>query len=180
MYLQHEFMPRKVYLPHFGSERRLVGVEIGVLTGSGSVTMLQFLSNLILYSIDPWQHIDGAFFECGLTQEELDENYRIAQARLAEYNGRSIIIRKTSDEAILDVPDEIDFVFIDGDHAYDQVLRDIKNYGSKVRPGGIIAGHDFIQQDGVTRAVFHDCFKEQIIHLGEDFTWWVIKDGKSN
>jgi predicted O-methyltransferase YrrM len=35
-----------------------------------------------------------------------------------------------------------DFVFIDADHAYDSVKRDIICYLPKVRLGGILAGHD--------------------------------------
>jgi predicted O-methyltransferase YrrM len=37
----------------------------------------------------------------------------------------------------------LDFVYIDGDHGYEAVINDITNYSSKVRPGGIIAGHDY-------------------------------------
>lgn len=39
-------------------------------------------------------------------------------------------------------PGVLDMVFIDGDHRYEQVVRDIENYGPMVRPGGVFAGHD--------------------------------------
>ena len=48
-----------------------------------------------------------------------------------------------------------DFVFIDGDHRYEKVLHDIvKGYGL-VSPHGILAGHDYGQEDwpGVKQAV---------------------------
>ena len=35
-----------------------------------------------------------------------------------------------------------DLVFIDGDHRYEQVKRDIANYGPMVKPTGILCGHD--------------------------------------
>lgn len=38
----------------------------------------------------------------------------------------------------------IDFVFIDGDHTYEGVKADFRNYASLVRPGGIIAFHDIL------------------------------------
>lgn len=38
---------------------------------------------------------------------------------------------------------EIDFLFIDGNHDYDAVLEDFKNYFPKVKPGGYIAMHDY-------------------------------------
>lgn len=38
----------------------------------------------------------------------------------------------------------IDFAFIDGDHTYDGVKSDFEQYGSLVRPGGLIAFHDIL------------------------------------
>ena len=36
-----------------------------------------------------------------------------------------------------------DIIFIDADHRYDYVKTDIINYRPKVKPGGILCGHDF-------------------------------------
>jgi predicted O-methyltransferase YrrM len=38
----------------------------------------------------------------------------------------------------------LDFLFIDGDHAYQGVKADFDNYRSLVRPGGLIAFHDIV------------------------------------
>jgi len=40
------------------------------------------------------------------------------------------------------IPDNIDFLFIDGGHSYYDVKYDYELYNSKVRAGGIIAFHD--------------------------------------
>lgn len=48
-------------------------------------------------------------------------------------------------------------VFIDAEHTRDAVLADIKAYLPKVRPGGVIAGHDYFVFPGVRQAV-HDVF----------------------
>jgi predicted O-methyltransferase YrrM len=69
------------------------------------------------------------------------------------------------------VPAVIDFVFIDGDHSYDQVLKDLINYGLKVKPGGIVAGHDWIH--GRLDEAVKEFFKGKEINLGDDTTWWV-------
>lgn len=37
----------------------------------------------------------------------------------------------------------LDFVFIDAGHTYNEVVADINDWLPKVRPGGIIAGHDY-------------------------------------
>ena len=39
--------------------------------------------------------------------------------------------------------ESLDFVFIDGDHSYDGVTRDINAYWKKLRIGGVMAGHDY-------------------------------------
>lgn len=41
---------------------------------------------------------------------------------------------------------QIDFLFIDGDHGYDGVIKDYEMYAYLVKPGGLIGFHD-IQRD---------------------------------
>lgn len=51
----------------------------------------------------------------------------------------------------------IDLVFIDGDHAYAACKADIEAWAPFVKPGGVIAFHDFgSRADGVTRAIFEE------------------------
>lgn len=48
-----------------------------------------------------------------------------------------------SEEIFGNYPDgAFDFVYIDGDHSYEGVVKDIQNYKSKVKPGGVMAFHD--------------------------------------
>jgi predicted O-methyltransferase YrrM len=50
---------------------------------------------------------------------------------------------------------QIDFLFIDGDHTYQGVRNDYELYGSLVRSGGIIALHDILpRQDDPKNEVF--------------------------
>ncbi len=41
----------------------------------------------------------------------------------------------------------LDFLFIDGDHSYAGVKADFENYSPLVRPGGLIAFHDIVDND---------------------------------
>lgn len=80
-----------------------------------------------------------------------------------------LIQSDSAEAAACFVPDSLDFVFIDADHSYQGVSRDIAAWRPKVKAGGIVAGHDRIQ-DGVKRAVaeaFGMC--EEIGPL----VWWV-------
>lgn len=56
----------------------------------------------------------------------------------------------------------IDFCFIDANHTYDFVRRDIAAYLPKMKPGGIIAGHDYnLCHPGVMQAV-NEAFVESV------------------
>ena len=53
-------------------------------------------------------------------------------------------IMRSTDAAKLIEDNHFDFVYLDARHDYCAVAEDIKHYWPKVRPGGILAGHDFI------------------------------------
>lgn len=44
------------------------------------------------------------------------------------------------------------FIFVDGGHSYEQVIKDLKAWYPKLKEGGIIAGHDY-DSPGVIKAV---------------------------
>ena len=46
----------------------------------------------------------------------------------------------------------IDLLWIDGDHSYEGVCADLDDWAGLVRPGGLIAGHDYGHLDSVRRA----------------------------
>ena len=46
-----------------------------------------------------------------------------------------------------------DVVFIDGDHKYRKVVADILAWRPKMKPGGLMSGHDFTNKCGVEPAV---------------------------
>jgi predicted O-methyltransferase YrrM len=168
---QNEVLPDDVLIPYFGKETPLVGVEIGVGGGTGSYPMLARLPNLKLYCIDPWKHVDLSPYEAGLPQDIQDIGYAQAVSRLSQFGDRAVILRKRSDEAVDDIPNDLDFVHIDGHHEYDQVMRDIQNYLPKIRKGGLISGHDYPNVPDVVRAV-DEVFGKNV-SFGEDMLWWV-------
>jgi GT2 family glycosyltransferase/predicted O-methyltransferase YrrM/predicted Zn-dependent protease len=66
---------------------------------------------------------------------------------------RVAVLEAPSVEAAASFPDgSLDFVFIDADHAYKSVKADVRAWLPKVRPGGVLAGHDY-DAAGVARAV---------------------------
>merc|ERR1712113_1328770 len=96
--------------------------------------------------------------------------------RLEPYRTRARLVRATSDSAAPKIRDEsLDIVFIDGAHNYEHVLNDLRHYRSKLRHGGILAGHDYPLY-GVSAAV-HKVFAEfkgagNILHVASDIVFF--------
>lgn len=66
---------------------------------------------------------------------------------------------------------DADFIFIDGNHEYEEIKHDIQKALKYVKPNGIIAGHDYPNFGGVRRAV-DECFQK--IEVRE--TIWCIRE----
>lgn len=61
----------------------------------------------------------------------------------------------------------LDFVFLDADHHYESIRKDIDAWLPKVKRGGIIAGHDFSPEfEGVIRAVI-ETFQSWSVYRGD-------------
>jgi predicted O-methyltransferase YrrM len=63
----------------------------------------------------------------------------------------------------------VHMVFIDGDHRYEQVKRDIEVWLPKIRSGGVLAGHDYGGYETVRRAV-REAFST---YTCRKCSWWV-------
>ena len=103
-----------------------------------------------MISIDPWLSASEEEYDdrSNVSQDEFDVNYQQTRERLAPFGGRSEIWRMMSVEAAERVPEgSLDFVYIDARHDYGSVLEDLDAWFSKVKPGGIIAGHDYADGD---------------------------------
>lgn len=88
------------------------------------------------------------------------------------------MVEATSVQASRQFDDEtLDFVFIDADHTYESVKADIAAWWPKVKPGGILAGHDFCDEfPGVEQAVneFFDG-RDVIRRRYPPRSWWFDK-----
>jgi hypothetical protein len=131
----------------------LVGCELGVCRGHNLRYLLDLAKNVKLsYAIDPYtSYIDEPW---GLiSQEEVTGWKNTAIEVLKDCGDRVKFLEMTSIEATKHIPDNsLDYIFIDGDHNFQPVLDDCRAYWTKVKPGGIFAGHDWIL-DNVKRAV---------------------------
>lgn len=100
-----------------------------------------------LFCVDPWGKYPHMPYD-------RDPDYQMAIHQLAEFGDRIQILRMESAEAAKWLPQyNPGFVYIDGDHGYEAVARDLSIWWDVLKPGGIMAGHDYNAWTGVTEAV---------------------------
>lgn len=124
-----------------------VGAEIGVERGCYSEALCKAIPGLKLYCVDPWER----YPEYGDWQGDF---YQEAVDRLSPYHVR--IVRKMSMEAAKSFRNgSLDFVYIDANHYPPYIGDDLREWSKKVRRGGIVSGHDYIN--------LHSCVMEAVI-----------------
>lgn len=118
--------------------------EIGCLRGTFSRTVLSQWEGGEYYMIDPWQNQARDVYREGQpTAAEYEQMHRDALA-LAKEDSRVHVLKMLSAEAAGQFDNgQLDCAYIDGNHAYGNVLEDLDAYWPKVKIGGIIGGHDF-------------------------------------
>jgi len=82
--------------------------------------------------------------------------------------------RVTSKVASIQFNETLDLVFIDGDHSYVAVREDIQAWRPFLRPGGILAGHDYHLDSVITAVHEYAAIARTDLHIGPDFTWWFL------
>jgi Methyltransferase domain len=139
-----------------------VAAEVGVWQGDGTAAMLRHARPRALFLIDPWEHQSehrASLYGGEDGQRRLDEVHASVLARFAEEieRGQVKVLRARSDAATAEFDEnQLDWAWIDGDHTYDAVKGDLDAFARIVRPGGYLAGDDYIVdwwRDDVIRAV---------------------------
>ncbi|MCB1110707.1 MAG: class I SAM-dependent methyltransferase [Chlamydiia bacterium] len=154
-------------------------VEIGVFRGKNAEVLRQEFPEAHLYLIDPWTP-DSSYLTSGSAVSEDQVIYHKAKERtyrLFENDPHVTILEKPSLEAAPLVPSALDLVFIDANHAYASVKQDIVTWKPKIRPGGILSGHNYGRPrlPGVVQAVT-ECLPS--FHLGQDEVWYSFIEEK--
>lgn len=122
------------------------GAEVGVDQAYFSRLICELNPQLKLYGIDPY--LKYPEYREYKDQRHLDNTMAIARGTLRYFVARQRyeFIRKTSMDALKDFEDDsLDFCYIDANHEGDFPYEDIKGWYAKVRPGGILAGHDYVR-----------------------------------
>lgn len=123
--------------------------EIGVWKGYFSIEILNHAPTVKkLFMVDPWAKL--ANYHDDINEQDQEANLRECRQYCRGHPEweRWEIIRATSLFASVDpkIP-MLDAVYIDADHSYKAVLSDLVAWSKKLKPGGLIMGHDYCHFD---------------------------------
>ncbi|MEM7240846.1 MAG: class I SAM-dependent methyltransferase [Pseudomonadota bacterium] len=134
----------KPYVPKGG-----VGVEIGVFLGHFSKLALKHFKPVEFHLVDPWDKLYpenypnwGAYTFFGRlpakVAREFSEEFAQNEADCVRiFHGYSYEFYET-------IPDRsLDWIYIDGNHRYENVIRDLRGAFPKMKPDGVVIGDDY-------------------------------------
>lgn len=136
-------------------------VEIGSFHGRSIIVMASAApEGVCLIAIDPHggndrgpQEIQG--FE---TEAEADHLQFLANLEATGVRDRVTHLRMYSNVAHAEVDGAVDLLYIDGAHRFGPARQDIRSWGARVAPGGVMLIHDSFSSIGVTAALAVELF----------------------
>lgn len=160
--------------------------ELGVYKADNLWLMICHTFPKYAVGIDVWDVEVSPYY----TQESHDKHYKRAQKIVAsarKWSGGDINLIKGDHRVLVDDFEDgwFDYVYIDSDHTYEAVKKDIELWWPKVKEGGILAGHDyntFNKLYGVVPAVneFIEANNIEFHHITRESikTWIIYKPQK--
>ena len=116
-------------------------VEVGSLEGVSTLLFAKFCKKV--YSVDYYSYVTPPTGRIPEHDAMFVEAEKLFIERTKDIPN-IVKIRKTSMEAVKDFEDEsLDAVYIDAAHEEEFVREDIREWRKKLKPGGLLCGHDF-------------------------------------
>jgi hypothetical protein len=125
-----------------------IGCEIGVLAGEFAQVLYDSVKPKYFLLIDPWDLLtiktsSGDHNGMNITAYNNVELYSRVVNQFKDTPSVKIV-KEYSQNILPTLSDaSLDWIYIDGDHSYEGVRRDLFLCESKIKPGGIICGHDY-------------------------------------
>ena len=140
--------------------------EIGAGKGHGVVFLAQALlkrKEQEVFAVDRFDKHTKAMYDYNKSRAS-DK----VQDIITELQGESVEVAEQFEDGYFD------FVFIDASHEYEDVKADILAWLPKIRGGGIIAGHDYVDSQREVRKAVDELFPNRKLHKG--YVWYVELD----
>lgn len=121
------------------------GVEVGVKQGVFAKVILDKWKSCKSYMlVDVWAHQENYKDIANVADATHNQFYEQTKAALQQYSTITEFFKMYSSEAAKKIDkNSVDYVYLDARHDYCGVLEDIENYWPLIKPGGIMAGHDY-------------------------------------
>jgi hypothetical protein len=156
-------------------------IEVGVWEGKNIIEIAKKFPETNCYGIDPYDYREygNQLFhkddKSTLLRINSETVYKDTFAHTQKYKNFHLI-REASSNATRHFNNEsIDVIFIDANHSYESVKNDIDLWLPKVKPGGVLSGHDYsIAFFGVIQAVNEKLGSDNIV-IKSDATWFYYK-----
>ena len=156
----------------------LVGAEVGVWKGFTAEKLLAQRPELFLYMVDRWHRED--LWPKGVEEPEYHRQMRYkaeAEKRTRFALFRRDILHMDSVAAAAKIEDaSLDFVFVDAEHTYEDCSSDLRAWAPKVKPGGLLSGHDYDHPSfpDVRRAVDEAAAEHSwTLEVADHWVWFV-------
>jgi hypothetical protein len=138
--------------------RDLIGLELGVYKADSFMTLLENCPNIkTLYGVDNYKPYYDVFEdrEISILESDMIRSESLLKQKHSQYADKIKFFECASVEAATKIDDEsLDFIFIDADHSYESVMQDLTIWYPKLKPGGLLTGHDYHMRT-VEEAVKH-------------------------
>ena len=147
-------------------------IEVGSFIGSSTFQFAQMFPHATIFAVDMWQNdFDPNDPICQFDFKVAEKMFDTAVEKC--HNVVKIKMNSKEFSEILAFS-SMDFIYIDANHSYEGCMDDVMSYLPRVRQNGIIAGHDYIDDDytEVTKVV-----KEVFEEPDKTFvdTSWMVK-----
>ena len=141
-----------------------LGCELGTYNGNTAFFLLDNAPWLTLHTVDIFEQ-QPEHEDYHRETYNFKEKFPAFMEKAQKYGDRLIVHKGWTHEVATEFKDEsLDFVFIDADHTYEGCKRDILAWKSKVKPEGLLMGHD-AHFPGVIQAVT-ECCKNRHVNTG--------------
>ena len=123
-------------------------VEVGVFKAQFSKHLLKNWDGT-LWLVDPWRAFEeGEGYVDASNHKKHQTAYLEAMQNIEGYESRAFMLRGlSSDMASRFEDNSLDLVYLDGNHAYEWVKEDIELWWPKIKKGGVLTGHDYLDMD---------------------------------
>ena len=162
---------REIWRLFVGTSKEELGgaVEVGVAEGNFAEDILRWPVEFpVVYLVDRWRCVPTMKGDSAQSQMWHDKNRRKAIERVTPFGNRARILKMESVEASVMIADSsLSFINIDSDHSYEGVNTDISAWWRKLKKGGVMVFHDYLNYGyGVKKAV-HEFAKHTHLNVNQ-------------